>query len=135
MKDNPEAGAVLRRENPSYVFFREIAGDGPVGAEGVALTAERSLAVDRSFIGLGIPIWLEAEERFVQAQSVRRLLVSQDTGGAIKGPVRGDVFWGTGNAAASRAGVMNASGRYYLLLPRTVAGRLAPGRLPPPTAN
>jgi membrane-bound lytic murein transglycosylase A len=135
MKDNPEAGAALRRENPSYVFFREIAGDGPVGAEGVALTAERSLAVDRSFIGLGIPTWLEAEERFVQAQSVRRLLVSQDTGGAIKGPVRGDVFWGTGNAAASRAGVMNASGRYYLLLPRTVAGRLAPGRLPPPTAN
>jgi membrane-bound lytic murein transglycosylase A len=135
MKDNPEAGAALRRENPSYVFFREIAGDGPVGAEGVALTAERSLAVDRSFIGLGIPTWLEAEERFVQTQSVRRLLVSQDTGGAIKGPVRGDVFWGTGNAAASRAGVMNASGRYYLLLPRTVAGRLAPGRLPPLTAN
>jgi len=58
---------------------------------------------------------------------VRRLLVAQDTGGAIKGPVRGDVFWGTGTAAGARAGIMNARGRYYLLLPRTVAARLAPG--------
>ena len=131
MKENPEAGVALRRENPSYVFFHEIAGEGPIGAEGVALTAERSLAVDRAFIGLGIPIWLEADERFAPAENVRRLLVSQDTGGAIKGPVRGDVFWGSGDAAASRAGVMNASGRYCLLLPRVVAHRLAPGRLPP----
>jgi len=135
MKQNPEAGAALRRENPSYVFFREIGGDGPIGAEGVALTAERSLAVDRNFIGLGIPIWLEAEERFASAEAVRRLLVSQDTGGAIRGPVRGDVFWGSGNAASSRAGVMNARGRYYLLLPRAVALRLAPGQLPHPSAD
>jgi membrane-bound lytic murein transglycosylase A len=127
MKQNPEAGAALRRENPSYVFFREIKGDGPLGSEGVPLTPERSLAVDRAFIGLGIPIWLEADERFVQAESIRRLVVSQDTGGAIKGPVRGDMFWGTGDAAAFRAGVMNASGRYYLLLPRIVVRRLVPG--------
>lgn len=59
-------------------------------------------------------------------------MVAQDTGGAIKGPVRGDVFWGTGEAAGTRAGVMNASGKYYLLLPRAVARRLAPGRLVPP---
>jgi membrane-bound lytic murein transglycosylase A len=58
------------------------------------------------------------------------LVVSQDTGGAIKGPVRGDVFWGTGNAAADRAGMMNAHGWYYLLLPRSVVSRLAPGWLP-----
>jgi membrane-bound lytic murein transglycosylase A len=126
MKQNPEAGAALRRENLSYVFFREINGDGPLGSEGVALTAERSLAVDRAFIGLGIPVWLEADERFANAESIRRLVVSQDTGGAIKGPVRGDVFWGTGNAASLRAGEMNASGRYYVLLPPTVASRLAP---------
>jgi membrane-bound lytic murein transglycosylase A len=130
MKQYPEAGATLRRENPSYVFFREISGDGPIGAEGAALTPERSIAVDRAFIGLGIPIWLEADERFAAAESVRRLVVAQDTGGAIKGPVRGDVFWGTGNAAADRAGVMNARGGYYLLLPRSVASRLAPGWLP-----
>jgi membrane-bound lytic murein transglycosylase A len=129
MKQNPEAGAALRRDNPSYVFFREVKGDGPVGAEGVALSAERSVAVDRTLVALGIPVWLEADERFAAADNVRRLMVAQDTGGAIKGPVRGDVFWGTGDAAGNRAGVMNASGRYYLLLPRAVARRLAPGRL------
>ena len=128
MNQHPEAGAALRRENPSYVFFREQGDDGAVGAEGIVLTPERSLAVDRTFIALGLPIWVEAEERFASAESVRRLVVSQDTGGAIKGPVRGDLFWGTGNAAALRAGVMNARGRYYLLLPRAIASRLAPGR-------
>ena len=132
MKQDPEAGAALRRENPSYVFFREVKGDGPIGAEGAALSAERSVAVDRAFVALGTPVWLEADERFAAADNVRRLMVAQDTGGAIKGPVRGDVFWGTGNVAGSRAGVMNASGRYYLLLPRAVARRLAPGRLARP---
>lgn len=135
MKQHLEPGASLRRENPSYVFFREIAGAGPLGAEGAVLTPERSLAVDRTFIALGTPIWVEADERFATAAGVHRLLISQDTGGAIKGPVRGDVFWGTGNAAGIRAGVMNASGRYYLLLPRSIAARLAPGRLPPASAN
>jgi membrane-bound lytic murein transglycosylase A len=130
MKQYPEAGAALRRENPSYVFFREIRGDGPIGAEGAVLTPARAMAVDRAFIGLGIPAWLEAEERFAQAESVRRLVVAQDTGGAIKGPVRGDVFWGTGSAAADRAGVMNARGRYYLLLPRAIGEHLVPGQLP-----
>jgi membrane-bound lytic murein transglycosylase A len=132
MKRDLEAGAALRREDPSYVFFREVKGDGPIGAEGAALSAERSIAVDRMFVALGIPVWLEADERFASADSVRRLMVAQDTGGAIKGPVRGDVFWGTGEAAGSRAGVMNASGRYYLLLPRAIARRLAPGRLSRP---
>ena len=127
MKQDPEAGAALRRENPAYVFFREVKGDGPIGAEGTTLSAARSIAVDRAFVALGIPVWLEADERFASADRVRRLMVAQDTGGAVKGPVRGDVFWGTGDAAGSRAGVMNASGRYYLLLPRGVARRLAPG--------
>ena len=135
MQQNPEAGAALRRDNPSYVFFREVNGDGPIGAEGAALSAERSIAVDRAFVALGIPVWLEADERFVAADGVRRLMVAQDTGGAIKGPVRGDVFWGTGDAAGNRAGGMNASGRYYLLLPRAVARRLAPGRVTPPAAD
>jgi membrane-bound lytic murein transglycosylase A len=126
MSRHPEAGAALRRENPSYVFFRELSGDGPIGAEGVVLTAERSLAVDRAYIALGVPIWVEADERFASAAPVRRLVVAQDTGGAIKGPVRGDLFWGTGSAAAWRAGVMNAHGRYYLLLPRRIARHLVP---------
>jgi membrane-bound lytic murein transglycosylase A len=124
MSERPVAAALLRRENPSYVFFREVKGDGPIGAEGVALTPERSIAADRAFIPLGIPIWVEAAERFASADPVRRLVVAQDTGGAIKGPVRGDLFWGSGEAAGLRAGVMNARGRYYLLLPRGVASRL-----------
>ena len=135
MQRFPEAGAALRRENPSYTFFREIKGDGPIGAEGVVLTPERSLAVDRAFIGLGTPIWLAADERFVPNDSVRRLVIAQDTGGVIKGPVRGDLFCGTGADAGSQAGAMNASGRYYVLLPRNVAQRLFPGRPPPPPAD
>ena len=125
MNQHPEAGAALRRENPSYVFFRELSGDGPIGAEGVVLTAERSLAIDRAFIALGIPIWIETDERFASADPVRQLVIAQDTGGAIKGPVRGDLFWGTGSAPAQRAGFMNARGRYYLLVPPSVADRLA----------
>ena len=125
MKAYPKEGASLRRENPSYVFFREIAGPGPLGAQRVVLSPGRSLAVDRAFLPLGIPLWLEAQERFSPTM-IRRLVVAQDTGGAIKGPVRGDLFWGHGDAAASGAGAMNARGRYYLLLPKAVAARLAP---------
>ena len=125
MLEHPKEGAALRRENPSYVFFREISGDGPLGAQRVVLTPERSLAVDRAFIPLGLPLWLEAQERF-SAGKYRRLLIAQDTGGAIKGPVRGDLFWGHGPAAAAGAGAMNARGHYYLLVPRAVATRLGP---------
>jgi membrane-bound lytic murein transglycosylase A len=117
IKANPDAGAALMAENPSYVFFRESVGDGPIGAQGVALTAERSLAVDRDFVPLGVPVWLDAGEG---ADKLQRLMVAQDTGGAIRGPVRGDVFWGFGPAAEARAGTMKAAGEYYLLLPKTV---------------
>jgi membrane-bound lytic murein transglycosylase A len=122
MTAHPKEGAALRRDNPSFVFFREITGDGPLGAERVALTAGRSLAVDRAFIPLGLPVWLEVQERFAP-EVIRRLVIAQDAGGAIKGPVRGDLFWGHGTAAAAGAGAMNASGRYYLLLPREIAAR------------
>ena len=123
MKAHPPEGAALRRDNPSFVFFREITGDGPLGAQRVALTAGRSLAVDRAFIALGLPVWLEVQQRFAP-EVIRRLVVAQDAGGAIKGPVRGDLFWGHGTAAAEGAGAMNASGRYYLLLPREVGARI-----------
>jgi peptidoglycan lytic transglycosylase A len=126
MNQHPDAGAALRRENPSYVFFQEQGDEGAIGAAGIVLTPERSLAVDRMYVALGLPIWIEADERFALAEGVRQLVVAQDTGGAIKGPVRGDLFWGIGAAAAWRAGVMNARGRYYLLLPRSIAARLAP---------
>ena len=124
MAENPKKGAALRRENPSYVFFREISGEGPLGAQLVPLIAGRSLAVDRAFIPLGVPIWIDVRQRFAPHDTIRRLVVAQDTGGAIKGPVRGDLFWGHGKEAASGAGAMNARGRYYLLLPKSVAARL-----------
>jgi membrane-bound lytic murein transglycosylase A len=124
MAQNPKKGAALRRENPSYIFFREISGEGPLGAQQVPLTPGRSLAVDRAFIPLGMPIWIDVRGRFPPNDAIRRLVVAQDTGGAIKGPVRGDLFWGHGKDAASGAGAMNARGRYYLLLPKPVAARL-----------
>ena len=127
MVANPQDGAALRRENPSYVFFRELAGDGPVGSQQVVLTPRHSLAVDRRFIPLGVPIWLDAQERFSSTVH-RRLVIAQDTGGAIKGPVRGDLYWGSGDKAGAQAGAMNARGQYYVLLPRAVAARLAQTR-------
>jgi membrane-bound lytic murein transglycosylase A len=118
MVAHPKEGEALRRANPSYVFFREIPDKGALGSEGVVLTAGRSLAVDRAFIPLGVPIWLDAQQRYEPDGAIRRLVIAQDSGGAIKGPVRGDLFWGHGKAAATGAGAMDANGRYYLLLPR-----------------
>ena len=120
--DHGEAGAALMRENPSYVFFKEIPGDGPYGSEHVVLTAGRSLAVDRHFLPMGLPIWFDATQRFLPG-TIRRLMVAQDTGGAIKGPVRGDLYVGSGDTAGREAGSLNASGRYYLLVPNEVASR------------
>jgi membrane-bound lytic murein transglycosylase A len=127
MAEHPKEGAELRRDNPSFIFFREITGDGPLGAQRVVLTAGRSLAVDRAFISLSVPIWLEAQERFGK-DKYHRLVIAQDAGGAIKGPVRGDLFWGYGRDAAAGAGAMNARGHYYLLLPRSIAARLKSGK-------
>lgn len=117
IKSHPRQGAALMDENPSYVFFKEQKGDGPIGTQGVVLTPGRSLAIDRAFIPLGAPLWLDAADK---AARLQRLMVAQDTGGAIRGPVRGDVFWGFGTEAEERAGGMRARGVYYLLLPKTV---------------
>lgn len=121
---NPAAGSALMNKNESYVFFRVVEGEGPIGAEGVALTPGRSLAVDRAFVPYGIPIWLDTTDPIDEAP-FRRILIAQDTGSAIKGVVRGDVFWGFGELAARRAGLMKQRGRYYLLLPKS-AERPAP---------
>jgi membrane-bound lytic murein transglycosylase A len=118
---HPAQAQGLMDENPSYVFFREIKGEAPIGAQGVPLTAGRSLAVDPSFLPLGVPLWLDVAQDGV---ALRRLVVAQDTGGAIRGPVRGDLFWGFGQAAEAQAGRMRARGAYYMLLPLGVA----PGR-------
>lgn len=118
---HPQQSAGMMARNPSYIFFREIKGEGPIGAQGVALTPGRSLAVDKQFIPYGVPLWLDTTDPLSPALPLRRLVVAQDAGGAIKGPVRGDLFWGFGAAAGEKAGVMNQPGRYFLLLPKSAA--------------
>ncbi len=115
-----ERDAVLHL-NESYIFFRLIEGEGPIGAEGVPLTPGRSLAVDRRFVPLGVPVWIATDHPLLASQPFRRLMVAQDTGSAIKGAVRGDIFWGAGEAAALAAGAMSEPGRMWLLLPRDLA--------------
>ena len=116
----PSEGQALIEENPSYVFFRILEGEGPLGAQGVALTPGRSMAVDRRYLPLGAPLWMETHEPLNGAQKMNRLMVSQDTGGAIKGVVRGDIFFGAGAEATRWAGNMKRPGRYFILLPNGV---------------
>jgi len=113
---HPDQAQALMQENASYVFFRENRGAGPLGALGVPLTPGRSLAVDRRFVTLGLPVWLDTTHPNDGAP-LRRLVMAQDTGGAIAGAVRGDLFWGVGPQAADAAGRMQSRGGYYLLLP------------------
>jgi membrane-bound lytic murein transglycosylase A len=124
-----DAARELRDQNASYVFFREletVAPElGPLGAQGAPLTPGRSLAVDRRFTTLGAPVWVDIEPvEAVGGEPIRRLMIAQDTGGAIRGPIRGDVFWGSGDEAAALAGAMNAKGSMIVLLPRRLAERL-----------
>ena len=126
LRANPEDGRAMMARNPRFIFFREIHGDGPVGAQGVALVPGRSLAVDPAFLPLGAPLWLDTTWPGTD-RPLRRLVVAQDVGNAIKGPVRGDLFWGAGAPALEQAGRMKQKGRYYLLLPRAVAERRAAG--------
>lgn len=118
MAANPGEAADFMNLNKSYVFMREITGEGPLGAENVALTPGRSLAVDSGKMAYGVPVWLDAGAPVAGAAPVRRLMIAQDTGGAIRGAVRGDVFFGHGPEAEAHAGEMKAQGRYWLLLPK-----------------
>lgn len=118
-RKNPEKLATLLNTNPSYVFFRELPNhlSGPLGALGVPLTAERSVAIDPRAIPLGAPIWL-ATTRPNSPEPLNRLMLAQDTGGAIRGNVRADFFWGFGEAAGQQAGAMKQKGRIWVFLPR-----------------
>lgn len=120
LRAHPAEAQDVMNKNPSFVFFREIKGRGPIGAQGVPLTPERSLAVDRKFYAMGMPIWLETTYPAGNAragQPLQRLMVAQDTGGAIKGVVRGDLFWGAGPVARAGAGAMKQQGRFFVLVP------------------
>ncbi len=125
IEENPEKQANLFSQNPRFVFFRVLDGDGPIGSQGVALTPKRSLAVDQRYIPLGSLVWLDSVQPGMSKEPLQTLMVAQDTGGAIKGPVRGDFFWGYGDKALSMAGSMNSKGRYFILLPHATAARIA----------
>lgn len=116
-----ERGRALLAENKSYVFFRELAedeaSDGPRGAEGVALTPGRSLAVDASYHRFGLPVFVTVPDLAVEGAPFRRLMIAQDVGSAIRGPERGDLFWGTGEEAGAIAGSTNHKARFHVLLP------------------
>lgn len=119
--ENPDKMNSVMNKNPSYVFFREIKGEGPIGAQGVPLTPMRSLAIDKRFLPYGAPVWVDVALTGRQdSNEFKRLLVAQDTGGAIKGPVRGDLFFGYGKEAEELAGYQNSKGRYFVLLPRNL---------------
>jgi membrane-bound lytic murein transglycosylase A len=120
---NPRRVADLLKENPSYVFFRELpVGDptaGPVGALGVPLTPGYSVAVDPRFVPLGAPVLIASEHPGTGAP-LRRMVLAQDTGGAIRGPLRFDLFWGFGAEAGAVAGRQRHDVRAWLLVPRGV---------------
>lgn len=119
LRDNPVQAQRYMEDNPRFIFFRWNDGPGPLGALGVPLEPRRSLAVDPRYIPYGAPLWLDVDDP--DGQSLDGLVVALDTGSAIRGPVRGDYFWGAGPAAFAKAGRMNSRGRYYLFLPRSVA--------------
>lgn len=131
MESHPEEAREVMALNPSYVFFRPLQGGAPEGAQSVELTPRRSLAVDLQYHPLGVPVWLDASAPAAEAGAadleLRRLLIAQDTGGAIRGPVRGDVFWGPGDEAAEIAGRMRHEGRMWVLLPDGIDPRPAAG--------
>ncbi len=117
VRQNPGLGAELLTFNPSFVFFRKLAHlpaeMGPIGAMGRSITTLRSVAVDPDFTPLGAPVWIEKDG----STPIRALMIAQDTGGAIKGPQRADIFYGTGQDAGEAAGTVKDGGRMVVLLP------------------
>jgi membrane-bound lytic murein transglycosylase A len=119
LREHPAEGRALMRENLSWVFFREITGDGPLGALEVPVRRESSVAADAAYTPLGAPVFLTTDRR-----EVNGLWIAQDTGGAIKGANRFDSFWGAGAEARTIAGGMSARGQALLLLPKGTLARL-----------
>jgi len=126
VRRNPDEGRELLYHNPSYVFFREVSevpsDRGPLGAMNRSITTMRSIAVDPAFTPLGAPVWIEKDG----ADPMRRLMIAQDTGSAIKGAQRADVFFGTGDAAGRAAGRLRDPGRLVVLMPIQRAYALLP---------
>lgn len=125
VRRNPEDGRSILQHNPSFVFFTELdvpAEKGPIGAMARSITTLRSLAVDQDYTFLGAPIWLEKDGE----EPMRRLMVAQDTGGAIRGAQRADIFFGSGQDAGDAAAHIRDGGRMIMLLPIQQAYALVP---------
>jgi len=120
LRAHPEEGRAMMRANRSYIFFREITGDGPIGAMNVPVRSQVSLAADPLMVPLGAPVLLKTDRT-----ETTGLWVAQDTGGAIKGPKRFDSFWGAGPTARKIAGGMSASGTALVFVPRGTLARLS----------
>ena len=125
-EEHPEDTQEILNKNKSFVFFTKQKKSIAQGAQGVYLTAGYSMAVDRAWIPLGMPLWLNttkpvADLSSAESEPFDRLFIAQDTGGAIRGPIRGDVFWGTGEKAGAIAGRMKNKGVYWLFFPRKEA--------------
>lgn len=132
LRANPEQGRRAMWHNKSFIFFREIPNrestEGPIGAAGVPLLGGRSLAVDRRHYRLGLPIYLALQGSPQEGdRHLRRLMIAQDTGTAIKGPQRGDIFWGSGDDAGHIAGGTYHRGVFFVLLPRRAPKFTQPG--------
>ena len=132
LKADPERAKNVLWQNASYVFFRELKpgeGDGPRGALNAQLTPGRSLAVDSSHHTLGLPIYVSGEgmTHVNKSGTFNRLMIAQDVGSAIKGPERGDIYFGSGDAAGRLAGVTKHPGRFIVLLPKETPARAAAG--------
>lgn len=119
LRENPEDGADLMRMNESWVFFRELEGEGPIGSIGVPVRARNAVAVDPKYVPYGAPVLLDLDRNVADG-----VWIAQDTGGAIRGPNRFDTFWGAGPEAREIAGGMSGRGQAVILLPRSAAERL-----------
>jgi membrane-bound lytic murein transglycosylase A len=126
LRANPVEGRALMRENPSYVFFRELTGPGPLGSLGLPVTALGTVAVDPTYVTYGAPVILSG----MSDPRANGLWVAQDTGGAIRGANRFDTFWGAGPEAEEISGPLQARGRALLLMPRGTLERLAQANAP-----
>jgi len=124
LANNPKKADEMMDRNQAFVFFTEVTGGGPVGSQNVELTPERSAAIDRNFIPQSAPLFIDTmvpTEDGTAEVVFQQLVIAQDSGGAIRGPVRADIFWGASDRATAIAGRLKSRGKYYLLLPTAVA--------------
>lgn len=125
LRQNPNLAQEAMEQNPSYIYFKrrdELShAQGPIGAQTVPLTSYCSLAVDKRFYGYGIPMWVDTE--LPNGRPFRKLAIAQDTGGAIRGAIRADIFYGHGKTAETLAGYMNQRGNLWVLLPKELAAQ------------